>query len=162
MNVLTEVWAGVATTLKGMWVTGREFLFRDAITLQYPYQKRVVPLRFRGMLVNDMSLCGGCTKCARVCPVNCIDVVAEGKGKDRQVVGWILDYQKCCWCELCVEVCPDASLIMSHDYETIFTDRTKMVRDFVKDPIPPFADVDPRPGKNPYEEDDSKSGRTAA
>ncbi len=162
MNVVSEVWAGVVTTLKGMWVTGREFLFCKPITLQYPYEKRVVPLRFRGMLVNDMSLCGGCTKCARVCPVDCIEVKCEGKGKEREVTAWVLDYQKCCWCELCVEVCPDDSLAMSHDYETVFTDRTKMVRDFVQDPVPPFVEVDPKPGKNPYKEDAPDRGRSAA
>lgn len=164
MSVFSNVIPGIASTMKGMWVTLREYLFRPSITLQYPYKKREVPLRFRGMLVNDMSLCGGCTKCARICPVDCIDVQCEGKGKDRKVTAWILDYQKCCWCQLCVEVCPDASLAMSHDYETVYTDRKKMIRDFVQDPVPPFVEVDPRPGDNPYpkKKEDGKSGSLAA
>ncbi|MBI1389581.1 MAG: 4Fe-4S dicluster domain-containing protein [bacterium] len=166
MNILSEVWSGFTTTLKGMWVTGREYLTGKPITVQYPYTKREMPYRFRGMLVNDVSICNGCTKCSRVCPVNCIEIEAEGKGKERHVTKWVLNYQKCCWCELCVEVCPDTSLLMSHDYETVFTDRNKMIRDFVADPIPPFTDVNPKPGTNPYpkkeNEGDSESGRAAA
>lgn len=136
MAVLKDVYAGFVTTLKGMAVTWKE-LFQPAITVQYPYQKREMPERMRGMVVNDASTCIACDKCVKICPVDCLYCEASGKGKERRPVVFTIDYVKCCWCALCVDVCPTGSIYMSKDYETVFTDRSQMIRDFVKDPIPP-------------------------
>ncbi|MGI6457316.1 MAG: NuoI/complex I 23 kDa subunit family protein [bacterium] len=138
IQIIKDVFAGFTTTLKGMVVTGREF-FQPSVTVHYPYEKRVLPDRFRGMLVNDCSICIACDKCVKICPVNCLHCEAEGKGKSRHAKVFTIDYIKCCWCNLCVEVCPVDSLYMSHDYETVFTDRSLMIRDFVRDPIPPIG-----------------------
>lgn len=143
MSFLGDIYIGFVTTLRGMLVTGAE-LFRKPITVQYPFNRREIPERFRGMVVNDVSTCNACTKCARVCPVDCIELKGIGKGKDRRCEYWIIDYSKCCWCALCVESCPDGSLAMSHDYETVYTDRSKMIRDFVAEPVPAFNELDPR------------------
>ncbi len=166
MSVLSDVFYAFVTTVKGMVVTGKE-LFRPSITVQYPKEKRFIPERFRGMLVNDASICIACDKCVRICPVDCIRCEATGKGKARRPSLFTIDYVKCCWCELCVDVCPVDSLYMSHDYETVFTDRSLMIRDFVKDPIPPIGGTrvpeetaPPGPGDNPEEK--TESGRSAA
>jgi len=134
-NVLREVFDGVATTVKGMKVTLRE-LFSPACTLQYPTEKRTMPDRLRGMVVNDVSACIACNACAQVCPVECIECTAEGKGKERHPVQFTINYYRCIWCALCTEVCPTESIFMSDDYETVFVDRMQMVRDFCRDPIP--------------------------
>ena len=42
--------------------------------------------------------CIGCTKCAKVCPVSCI----EGKLKERHVI----DTERCIKCGACMEACP--------------------------------------------------------
>lgn len=136
MAIVSNVFKGFVTTVKGMIVTGKE-LFKQPITVQYPYEKRTMPDRFRGMLVNDASTCIACDKCVKICPVNCLICEGEGKGKSRHPTAFVIDYVKCCWCNLCTEVCPTDSLYMSKDYETVFTDRSLMIRDFVKDPIPP-------------------------
>ncbi len=47
--------------------------------------------------------CIGCTKCARNCPVSCI----EGKVKERHVI----DTGKCIKCGTCMEVCPVGAVI---------------------------------------------------
>lgn len=154
MKMILDVVSGVYTTLVGMMVTGRE-LFRRPTTVKYPYEKREIPTRFRGMVVNDVTTCNACTKCVRVCPVDCIDMKGVGKGKDRKSEYWKLDYSKCCWCQLCVEVCPDGSLQMSHEFELVFKDRKNMVRDFVTDPIPPFVDKSPQAG---YEKEEFWGG----
>lgn len=46
----------------------------------------------------DPEKCIGCTKCARNCPVPCI----EGKVKEKHVI----DESKCIGCGKCAEVCP--------------------------------------------------------
>lgn len=46
----------------------------------------------------DQELCRGCTKCAKVCPVNAI----IGKVKEP----FAIDYQKCIKCEACIGACP--------------------------------------------------------
>jgi NADH:ubiquinone oxidoreductase subunit F (NADH-binding)/(2Fe-2S) ferredoxin/NAD-dependent dihydropyrimidine dehydrogenase PreA subunit len=47
--------------------------------------------------------CIGCTKCARNCPVNCI----EGKVKEKHVI----DTEACIKCGNCMEVCPVGAVI---------------------------------------------------
>lgn len=47
--------------------------------------------------------CKGCTKCARQCPVNCI----EGKVKELHVI----DQDKCIKCGACMEACPFDAII---------------------------------------------------
>ncbi len=166
MSILSDVFQGFITTLKGMAVTGKE-LFTPGVTVQYPTEKRTIPERFRGMLVNDASICIACDKCVRICPVNCLYCEGEGKGKARRASVFTIDYVKCCWCNLCVEVCPVDSLYMSHDYETVFTDRSQMIRDFCQDPIPPIGGKQ-KPEEKPVEKDEGKkeekkdSGRAAA
>jgi len=135
-NILRDVFDGVTTTLKGMKVTLRE-LFSPGCTVQYPDEKRTMPDRLRGIVVNDVSTCIACDACAKVCPVGCIEMQAEGKGKERHPVKFTINYYRCCWCALCAEVCPTESIFMSDDYETVFRDRTKMIREFCTDPIPP-------------------------
>ncbi len=152
MAILKDVFAGFYTTLKGMIVTGKEFL-TPSITVQYPTEKRTIPERFRGTLVNDTTICIACDKCVRICPVDCLYCEGEGKGKARRASVFTIDYVKCCWCNLCVEVCPVDSIYMSHDYETVYTDRSQMIRDFCQDPIPPIG------GRKAPEEKESESGK---
>ena len=136
VNILREVFDGVTTTVKGMKVTLREF-FSPGCTLQYPTEKRTMPDRLRGIVVNDVTTCIACDACVKVCPVSCIECRAEGKGKERHPVNFSINYYKCCWCALCTEVCPTESIFMSEDYETVFLDRSKMIREFCSNPIPP-------------------------
>ncbi|HOE12348.1 MAG TPA: NADH-quinone oxidoreductase subunit I [bacterium] len=136
VNILQEVFEGITTSLKGMKVTLRE-LFSPGCTLQYPDERRIMPERLRGMVVNDPSRCIACNACVNVCPVGCIECEGEGKGKERRPIRFAIDYRKCCWCALCTEVCPTESIFMSEDYETVFQDRTQLIRDFCSNPIPP-------------------------
>jgi NADH-quinone oxidoreductase subunit I len=142
MAVIQDVAAGFITAVKGMAVTFKE-MFEPAVTVQYPLQKREMPERMRGMLVNDVSTCIACSKCVKICPVDCIIVEAVGKGKARKPALFQVDFIKCCWCALCVEVCPTPCLFMSKDYETVFTDKSQMIRDFVANPIPPAKTEEP-------------------
>jgi NADH-quinone oxidoreductase subunit I len=135
-----DVVDGFMTVLVGMSVTGREFLEHKTrnVTQQYPAERVPMPPRFRGMLFNDVNKCIACLLCAKDCPVDCIVVTGEGKGKDRRANVFTIDFNKCMWCNLCVEVCPVESLYMTHEYEVTFRDRREMLVDFMQyDQAPP-------------------------
>lgn len=73
--------------------------------------------RYRGWHVNDTDKCVGCGTCASICQNQAIDMVEvdpveTGDSGLRPRV----DYGRCCWCALCVDVCPSGSLGMSNEY----------------------------------------------
>ncbi|NOZ78728.1 MAG: FAD-dependent oxidoreductase [Acidobacteria bacterium] len=73
--------------------------------------------RYRGWHINDTKTCIGCGSCAEICQNVAIDMVPV----DDPVTGDSglrprVDYGRCCWCALCVDVCPSGSLGMSNEY----------------------------------------------
>ena len=118
--LLLELFAGMAITL-------REF-FKPHITLEYPREKPDLATRFRGMprLRRDPEtgeeLCIGCLLCEQICPDDCISIVVDKRptGKGKMAESFIIDYERCCLCGLCVDPCPTTpitAIYMSHDYE---------------------------------------------
>ena len=55
-------------------------MFRKPITVQYPEQRVVLPLRFRGRLVMPIdpekgtNRCTACMRCVKICPNHSIDI----------------------------------------------------------------------------------------
>ena len=49
-------------------------------------------------IIIDPSICKGCSKCSRNCPVNAI----SGKIKEP----FVIDQTKCVQCETCIGLCP--------------------------------------------------------
>ncbi len=101
------------------------------MTLQYPDERQVMPERFRGFVHNDMTKCDACNICAKLCPVDCIYIESEGKGKERLMTRYAIDYNKCIWCSLCTENCHTGSITMSHDYDHSVYDRRSLVYEFM-------------------------------
>lgn len=70
----------------------------------------------------EAELCIACHLCETVCPDDCIHIVSEKKpdGKGKQLVSFEINYERCCFCGLCVDPCPTkplTAIYMSHDYE---------------------------------------------
>jgi formate hydrogenlyase subunit 6/NADH:ubiquinone oxidoreductase subunit I len=117
---------------------------RKEVTEQYPdpVSSRTadeLPPRTRGLLYNDIEKCTGCKECEQVCPVNCITVENE-LGSDSSKT-WVavfdIDFARCTFCGLCVEVCAPASLVHTKKYEAAALEPHEMVRAFGKGRVTP-------------------------
>jgi NADH-quinone oxidoreductase subunit I len=98
------------------------------VTLQYPKFKLPVPAIGRYELDCIIEDCIVCDKCAKICPVNCIDIVAikspesigetsDGTTKRIHAAKFDIDMAKCCFCGLCTTVCPTECLTMTNEYD---------------------------------------------
>jgi len=108
---------------------GKYFDQRDGIaTIQYPYEMQPVPDTGRYRLHNEIDDCIVCDKCAKVCPVDCIEIepirateeigkTSDGTPKRIYAATFDIDMGKCCFCGLCTTVCPTECLTMTKVYD---------------------------------------------
>jgi formate hydrogenlyase subunit 6/NADH:ubiquinone oxidoreductase subunit I len=87
-------------------------LGRKPATVLYPKEAVPIPLGFRGRIAIRDELCIGCSKCAVVCPTECISMVASerqvhfgGKALIRKRKPEVHLFA-CIRCGLCEEYCP--------------------------------------------------------
>ncbi len=134
---LRDIFDTVISAFKGMQITGKH-LVRKPVTLQYPDERWVLPERYKGFIFNDTHRCDGCLRCAKVCPVDCIYIETVGKGKDRFMHRYAVDYNKCIWCGFCTTECPTSACQHSLDYDHSLYNRERLVYEFAdpKQPIP--------------------------
>ncbi len=100
-------------------LTAWKQLFKKPHTITVPYVKREAAQRYRGFHYNDLEKCVGCGSCSEICQNEAIDMVpVEGVEPNKGDSGLrpMIDYGRCCWCALCVDVCPTGSLQMSREY----------------------------------------------
>jgi NADH-quinone oxidoreductase subunit I len=119
---LPEIVKGLGLTLRNM--------FRPNVTLEYPEVKFAPPSSYRGrpVLVEDGSgneRCVACGLCSRVCPALAIEVQASEtpNEKERYPVKFEINMLRCIFCGFCEEVCPEEAIVMSKDYELVFSNR---------------------------------------
>jgi NADH-quinone oxidoreductase subunit I len=97
-------------------------------TVQYPASTIPLPDNGRYRLHNEIDDCIVCDKCAKVCPVNCIDIepvrateeiglTSDGTPKRIYAAKFDIDMGKCCFCGLCTTVCPTECLTMTKAYD---------------------------------------------
>jgi NADH-quinone oxidoreductase chain I len=130
VQYVANIYHAVSSALQGMAVTIKH-IYRKPVTLQYPDERWVLPERFRGFVFNDIRRCNACLQCAKACPVSCIYIEVEGKGKDRAMTRWAVDFNKCIWCGFCCDPCPTHAVQMSHDYDHSLYSRRDLVYEFV-------------------------------
>lgn len=142
---------GTVNLVKGLNVTFRTML-QPTVTIMYPYQKKKVAERYRGILgltakakedmkkqeagvENDDLKCISCFKCMDACPVECIDIQREKGGKGKFILkGFSINFARCTFCGLCVDACPvdDKAIVHTRHYEEVFFQRKDMVFDIDK------------------------------
>ena len=97
-------------------------------TTQYPKEAIPVPVNGRYKLHNEIDDCIVCDKCAKVCPVDCIDIepvrspevfgeTSDGTGKRIYAAKFDIDMAKCMFCGLCTTVCPTECLTMTNEFD---------------------------------------------
>lgn len=112
----------IRSSLRALTVTF-ENLFRKPTCYDYPFNTRERAPRYRASfaLLHDEAgdeRCIGCKKCQNICPSGVITVTAEKRespvtGKKRGYSSdFTLDLEACCFCELCVQVCPEDAIAM--------------------------------------------------
>jgi formate hydrogenlyase subunit 6/NADH:ubiquinone oxidoreductase subunit I len=144
-GTLSSLWSGLRITFKHL-VKARTtqpiraigesnyFESREGIaTIQYPYEMQPVPDNGRYRLHNEIDDCIVCDKCAKICPVNCIDIepirateeigkTSDGTPKRIYAATFDIDMGKCCFCGLCTTVCPTECLTMTKVFDFSVTD----------------------------------------
>ena len=97
-------------------------------TVQYPHESLPVPDNGRYRLHNEIDDCIVCDKCAKICPVDCIDIEAvrspevfgtasDGTARRIYAAKFDIDIGKCCFCGLCTTVCPTECLTMTKTFD---------------------------------------------
>jgi formate hydrogenlyase subunit 6/NADH:ubiquinone oxidoreductase subunit I len=116
---------------------------KGIVTLQYPYESLPIPDNGRYRLHNEIDDCIVCDLCAKICPVNCIEIEAiksteeigktsDGSTKRLYAAKFDIDMAKCCYCGLCTTVCPTECLTMTKTYDYSEFDIRNMVYHFTE------------------------------
>ncbi|HCA78886.1 MAG TPA: NADH-quinone oxidoreductase subunit I [Bacteroidetes bacterium] len=112
--------------LKGMRQTIAE-MFKPKFTFRYPEERFRPNPSFRGRPVlvqeNEVERCVACGLCSRVCPALAIEVQASETEleKERYPIKFEINMVRCIFCGFCEEVCPEEAIVMSNEYELVFS-----------------------------------------
>jgi formate hydrogenlyase subunit 6/NADH:ubiquinone oxidoreductase subunit I len=147
MSYFRNIGRGIKTTWKGMSLTMRHLLnarrnrrandiqaadYFDRqsgrVTVQFPHESILVPDNGRYQLDVEMDDCIVCDKCAKICPVDCIEIEAiksseiishasDGSPIRLYAAKFDIDMAKCCFCGLCTTVCPTECLTMTNEFD---------------------------------------------
>ena len=143
-SAVTTTWKGLSLTIKHLFASNSKRTVIAASdnnyfkqlegtnTIQYPKQQLPVPEVGRYQLDVEMDDCIVCDLCAKICPVNCIDIEAikateaigqtsDGTTKRLYAAKFDIDMAKCMYCGLCTIVCPTECIVMTNQYDkTVF------------------------------------------
>jgi NADH-quinone oxidoreductase subunit I len=123
--LLTELFQGLALTLK--------YMFKPAVTINYPYEKGPLSVRFRGehalrRYPNGEERCIACKLCEAICPAQAITIEAEPRDDgSRRARRYDLDMTKCIYCGLCQEACPVDAIVEGPNFEYATETRAELM-----------------------------------
>ncbi len=146
--LVTNTYKAFVTAIKGLGLTLRHLftgnserkvqpvqapnyfkeLEKGTNTIQYPKQKLPVPEVGRYQLDVVIDDCIVCDLCAKICPVDCIDITSikatqsygqtsDGSKKMLYAEKFDIDMAKCLYCGLCTVVCPTECITMTNEYD---------------------------------------------
>jgi glutamate synthase (NADPH) small chain len=102
--------------------TAWKHAFETPVTIKDPIGREAAE-RYRGFHQNDLTTCIGCGSCEAICQNAAIDMVPVSDPKPGDSgLRPMIDYGRCCWCALCVDVCMTGSLTMSNEYTWVDSD----------------------------------------
>jgi glutamate synthase (NADPH/NADH) small chain len=93
-------------------------VLKSPVTIKDPLNRPGAD-RYRGFHQNDINTCIGCGSCEAICENEAIDMVPVESCKTKDGDSGLrprVDYGRCCWCALCVDVCTTNSLKLSNVY----------------------------------------------
>ncbi|MSP88627.1 MAG: NADH-quinone oxidoreductase subunit NuoI [Alphaproteobacteria bacterium] len=108
--------------LSGMWLTLR-YMFKPAVTLNYPFEKGPLGPRFRGehalrRYATGEERCIACKLCEAICPAQAITIEAEPRDDgSRRTTRYDIDMTKCIYCGFCQEACPVDAIVEGPNFE---------------------------------------------
>jgi NAD(P)H-quinone oxidoreductase subunit I len=98
-----------------------------------------LPPRSRGLLFNDIDRCTGCRQCEKICPSQCIRVENELAAEISKT--WVstydIDFSRCVFCGLCVDVCVPGSLVHTRQYEGAAYELSDLIGSFGRGQVTP-------------------------
>ena len=153
INGISTAWKGLSLTMKHLFTSNarREITpvsndnyFKqqeNTNTIQYPMQKLPVPEVGRYQLDVEIDDCIVCDLCAKICPVDCIDIEAikateaigqtsDGTTKRLYAAKFDIDMAKCMYCGLCTIVCPTECITMTNTYDRTVFDLGQLTYEF--------------------------------
>jgi len=110
-----------------------ENLLSKPFTILFPKDEVPIPEGFRGKIAIVNEKCSGCTRCAKVCPAECITMVAdhtEIEVKGKKIIRKkrpVVKFFKCIRCGLCEEYCPSGAIWMKCELSESGTDKEIVV-----------------------------------
>ena len=113
--LLSELVSGLALTFR--------YMFRPAVTVNYPYEKGPLSRRFRGehalrRYPNGEERCIACKLCEAVCPAQAITIEAEPREDgSRRTTRYDIDMLKCIYCGLCQEAGPVDAIVEGPNFD---------------------------------------------
>ncbi len=152
-DVAKSLFVGIRLTLKHFFqatqqrkplgVEHLDYFKQDTglFTTLYPHEALPIPDHGRNRLHNEIEDCIVCDLCAKICPVDCIDIVpiksteeigktSDGSSKRLYAATFDIDLAKCCYCGLCTTVCPTECLTMTNAFDYSEFDIRNMIYNF--------------------------------
>ncbi len=153
INAVKTSWKGLFLTMKHIFALNKRRKSIDiksdnyfeqkegTVTVQYPGEKLPVPEVGRYQLHVEIDDCIVCDLCAKICPVDCIEIesikatgaigqTSDGSTKRLYAPKFDIDMAKCLYCGLCTVVCPTECITMTNQYDRSVTNISELTYRF--------------------------------